>query len=174
VPTPIQAGRIISPDFKMPYTWQSSIGFQRQLGPVMGIEADLTHWKWYNDTRTRDVNLFFDPTTGYNQDPRIVGRPNPAYNQINWFESTGTQDYLALSTAFTRRFRDRFQAGATYTLVLYQHDDGGIGYVSGTANNAFDPLDGEWARTTAFQRNTVRLHGTFELPYEVSVSLIYL
>ena len=174
VPTPIQAGRIISPDFKMPYTWQSSIGFQRQLGPVMGIEADLTHWKWYNDTRTRDVNLFFDPTTGYNQDPRIVGRPNPAYNQINWFESTGTQDYLALSTAFTRRFRDRFQAGATYTLVLYQHDDGGIGYVSGTANNAFDPLDGEWARSTAFQRNTVRLHGTFELPYEVSVSLIYL
>jgi hypothetical protein len=174
VPLPRQAGRIISPDFEMPYTWQSSVGFQKQLGAAMSVESDLTHWKWYNDTRTRDVNLFFDPATGYNKDPRVVGRPNPNYDQVNWFESTGAQDNLALSSAFTRRFQKRFQGGATYTLVFYQHDDGLIGYTAGTSNNPFDPLDGEWARSTAFQRNTVRLHGTFEVPYDITASLIYL
>jgi hypothetical protein len=173
VPLPRQAGRIISPSFEMPYTWQSSVGFQKQLGPAMAIESDLTHWKWYNDTRTRDVNLFFDPATGYNKDPRVVGRPHPRYDQVNWFESTGKQDYLALSSAFTRRFQKRFQGGATYTVVFYEHDDGTIGYTAGTSNNPFDPLNGEWARSTAFQRNTVRLHGTLEVPYGITTSLIY-
>ena len=174
VPLPRQAGRIISPDFKMPYTWQSSLGFQKQLGPAMAVDADLVHWKWNNDTRTRDVNLFFDPATGYNKDPRVVGRPNRSYDQINWFESTGTQDYLALSTGFTRRLHNRFQGGATYTLLFYKHEDGTIGFVNGTANNQFDPLAGEWARAADFQRNTVRLHGTFELPFDFTASVIYL
>src|SRR5690606_19241441 len=141
-PVPQQAGRIISPDFVMPYTWQSSLGFQKQMGTTMSVEADLTHWKWYNDTRTRDVNLFYDPETGYSKDPRTFGRPNPDYAQINWFESTGTQDYLGLSTAFTRRFRNNFQAGATYTVLFYQHDDGSIGYNAGTSDNPFNPLAG--------------------------------
>jgi hypothetical protein len=172
VPIPRQAARVISPAFKMPYTWQSSIGFQKQIGPLMGAEADLVHWKWYNDTRTRDVNLFFDPATGYNRNP-AQGRPNAAYDQVNWFESTGTQDDLALATGFTRRFDKGFQAGATYTLLFYKREDGDIGYVNGTANNQFDSTRGEWSRATDFQRNTVRLHATFQLPYDVTTSVVY-
>jgi Carboxypeptidase regulatory-like domain len=172
VPIPRQAARVISPVFKMPYTWQSSIGFQKQLGPLMGVEADLVHWKWYNDTRTRDVNLFFDPVTGYNRNP-AQGRPNVAYDQVNWFESTGTQDDLALATGFTRRFNKGFQAGATYTLLFYKREDGDIGYVNGTANNQFDSLGGEWSRATDFQRNTVRLHSTFQLPHAITTSVVF-
>jgi hypothetical protein len=172
VPIPRQAARVISPAFKMPYTWQSSIGFQKQLGPLMGVEADLVHWKWYNDTRTRDVNLFYDPVTGYNRNP-AQGRPNAAYDQINWFESTGTQDNLGLATGFTRRFNQRFQAGATYTLLFYKREDGDIGYVNGTANNQFDSTRGEWARATDFQRNTVRLHATLQLPRDVTTSAVF-
>ncbi len=174
VPIPVQAARVISPDFVMPYTWQSSIGFQQQFGPVMGLEADLTHWKWYNDTRTRDVNLFFDPATGYNKNPAGGNRPNKSFSQVNLFESNGTQDYLALSTALTRRLRNRFSGGITYTYVFYQHDDGVIGYVNGSSNNQFDSVDGEWARSTAFQRNTLRAHGSFSLPYDISASVIYM
>jgi hypothetical protein len=172
VPIPRQAGRVISPAFKMPYTWQTSIGFQKQLGPLMGVEADVVHWKWYNDTRTRDVNLFFDPVTGYNRNP-AQGRPNAAYDQINWFESTGTQDNLALATGFTRRFNKNFQAGATYTLLFYKREDGDIGYVNGTANNQFDSPGGEWARANDFQRHTFRLHSTFQLPHDVSASVVF-
>jgi hypothetical protein len=173
VPLPRQAGRVISPDFQMPRTWQSSLGFQKQLGAVMSVESDLVHWKWTHDTRTRDVNLFYDPATGYNKDPRTLGRPNAAYDQVNWFESTGKQDSLALASGINRRFQNRFQAGATYTLLFYKHDDGDIGYVAGAANNPFDPLDGEWATSTDFQRHTARLHTTVELPFETTISAIY-
>ncbi len=173
VPLPRQAGRVISPDFKMPRTWQSSIGFQKQIGAAMSVESDLVHWKWTRDTRTRDVNLFYDPVTGYNKDPRTAGRPNAAYDQVNWFESTGTQDSLALASALNRRFQNRFQAGVTYTHLFFKHDDGDIGYVAGASNNPFDPLEGEWATSTDFQRHTARLYTTVELPFAVTVSAIY-
>ena len=52
--------------------WQSSIGFQKQINPVTGFEADLTHFNRYRDTRTIDPNLFFNPATGYNLNPAAV------------------------------------------------------------------------------------------------------
>jgi Carboxypeptidase regulatory-like domain len=169
IPVPAQSKRILSPDLKMPYTWQSSIGFQKQLGPLMAIESDLTHWIWYNQTVARDPNLFFDPVTGYNVDPRF-GRPNPAYSQISWYESIGKQDYLALSSGFTRRLQNNFQAGATHTLMFYQHDDGASW--SHMGDNSFD-RDAEWARSTSFQRNTVRLWAMYQFPLGLSVSGVY-
>jgi hypothetical protein len=169
IPVPAQSKRILSPDLKMPYTWQSSIGFQKQLGPLMAIESDLTHWVWYNQTVARDPNLFFDPVTGYNVDPRF-GRPNPAYGQISWYESTGKQDYLALSTGFTRRLQNNLQAGATHTLMFHQRDDGASW--SHMGNNPFD-REAEWARSTSFQRNTVRLWAMYQLPLGVSASAVY-
>ena len=172
VPVPPQAARVLSTDYKMPYTWQSSLGFQKQLGPVMAVEADLTHWQWNNDTRDHDVNLFYDPSTGYNVNPNR-GRPNPNYTQVNWFESTGTRDNMALSTGLTRRFKDNFQGGATYTLMLYAHDNGTIGWTAGASNNPFDILDGEWARSTSFQRHTLRLNAMYQLPYEITISGLY-
>lgn len=173
VAVPPQAIRLISPDFEMPYTWQSSIGFQKQLGDSTAIEADLNHWIWYNDTRTRDPNLFFDPVTGYNRDP-ARGRPNPSYSQIVWFESTGKRDYLALASGLTRRYRNNFQGGVTYTLMFYQNDDGTIGYTQGDADNQFDHLDAEWARSTDFQRSTVRVWAMYQLPLGLSVSGVYM
>ena len=41
-----------SPTSRIPYTWQSSIGFQKQLNSVTGFDADLTHYNEYRDTRT--------------------------------------------------------------------------------------------------------------------------
>jgi hypothetical protein len=173
VPVPAQTARILSPDFVMPYTWQSSVGFQKQLGTVTGIEADVTHWIWYNDIRNRDPNLFYDPATGYNVDPRF-GRPNKAYDQINFWESTGRKDNLALSTGLTRRLRDNFQGGLTYTLMLYAHDDGNFSYTEGPANNPFDTLDGEWAQSGDFQRHTLRAQAMYRLPWGFRVSGLYM
>ena len=68
--------------------------------------------------RGRDPNLFYDPVTGYNLDPAIFGRPNPAYGELQWMESTGKTETMLLSTSFTRRFKNNFQGGVTYTRTL--------------------------------------------------------
>lgn len=166
VPLPVQAPRVIASDYVMPYSWQSSIGFQKQLGPVMGFDADLTYMGEKNQVRGRDPNLFYDPVTGYNLDP-ARGRPNPAYGQLQWMESTGKTETMMLATSFTRRFRDNFQAGVTYTRTLKQNDNTtGFGI---QADNQFN-LDGDWSRSTSFQRDTVRANGIVTLPWQMSLS----
>lgn len=169
-PLPAQSPRVIAHDYQMPSTWQSIIGFQRQLGSQLGVEADLTHWKGYNFARARDPNLFFDPATGYNRNPN-QGRPDPAYTQIQWLESKGKADYAAISSAITRRYRNNWQASLSYTLMLFMHDDT-TGFQS-QGDNPFDP-GAEWARATDFQRHTVRFNAIWKLPYGASLSGAYL
>ena len=166
VPAPVQTARIIADDYVMPSSWQSSIGFQKQLGAVMGFDVDLTYLDERNQVRGRDPNLFYDPVTGYNLDPNRYGRPNPIYGEIQWMESTGATETLLLASSFTRRFRDNFQAGVTYTRTLRRNDNTtGFGI---QANNQFD-LDGDWSRSTEFQRDTFRANGIVNLPWQITV-----
>jgi hypothetical protein len=174
---PPQSPRIISPDYKNPYTWQSSIGFQKQINSVTGFEADLTHFNEYRDTRTVDPNLFYDPATGYNKNPAAVGgvpnRPNTGYTQIAYFVATGHRDQTQISTALNRRFKNNFQSGVTYTYMISMHDDGNIGYTAPGQNNQFDYLNGEYGTSTDFQRNTVRVWTLYRMPFGVSASVSY-
>ena len=170
MPLPAQGPRVIAHDYQMPSTWQSIVGFQGQLGPQLGIEADFTHWKGYNFARQRDPNLFFNPATGYNRNP-AQGRPDPAYGQIQWLESNGSADYAAISSGITRRYANNWQAAMSYTYMLFANDDTTNFQYQG--NNPFDP-DAEWARSTEFQRHTLRFNGIWRLPYDMSVSGAYL
>jgi hypothetical protein len=167
VPAPAQAPRVIADDYVMPYAWQSSLGFQKQLGSAMGFDADVTYNRERNLVRGRDPNLFFDPITGYNLDPARAGRPNPTYGQVQWMESKGRAETLMLATSFTRRFRNGFQAGLTYTRTFIQKDNTtGFGI---QANNQFD-LEDEYSRSGDYQRDTIRANGIVTLPWDVSLS----
>ncbi len=173
VPLPPQQPRVIAHDYQLPYSWQNVIGFQKQLTPSTGIESDLVHWEEYNIDRARDINLFYDPVTGYNKDLTTFGRPDPNYGQFQWQDSTGRSDYLALSTGLTRRFRDNFQFNLTHTLMFYKHDNHQGAYSFTTfGDNQFD-IDDDWARSGDFQRNTLRVSGLYHLPWDLNVSAAY-
>ncbi|MGE0814434.1 MAG: carboxypeptidase regulatory-like domain-containing protein [Vicinamibacterales bacterium] len=170
-PLPAQSPRVIASDYKMPYTWQSTIGFQRQLGERFGVDADLTHWKGYNFARQRDPNLAFNPATGYNLPPTAANRPDPKFGKIQWLESTGHADFAAISSGLNKRYSNNWQAGVTYTYMLFMHDDTTNFQYEG--NNPFDP-DAEWARSQEFQRHTLRVNGIYHLPFDINLSGAYL
>jgi hypothetical protein len=170
VPLPPQSPRVIAHNYVMPYTWQTSIGFQKQLGPDIGVDADLVYWKGYNEPRAIDYNQFLDPATGYTQTISRFGRPDPQFTSIQYMESSGEMDYAALQTGARRRFKDNFQMGLTYTLMFKKHDNTtSWGYFP---NNSFDP-DADWARATDFQRNTLRLNGLYNFGWGFSASGTY-
>jgi hypothetical protein len=170
VPLPPQSPIPISEDFIWPYTWQSMLGFQKQLNDVTAFDADVVHYKGYNEDSQRDANLFFDAATGFNRHPNQFGRPNPAYGPIIIRESKGRSDYLGLATSFTRRYRDNWQAGLTYTLMFYKNDTcaGSSGYGC-VPNNSFN-LDADWARSNDFQRHTLRANAIYHLPWDISAA----
>jgi hypothetical protein len=169
VPLPPQSPRVIAADYKMPYTWQSSIGFQTQVGTRWGFEADLTHWKGYNFARQRDPNLTYNPVTGYNLPP-AQGRPDPKFGQIQWLESKGKADQASLQTGINKRYANNWQASLTYTYMFFFNDDTTNFQYQG--NNPFDP-EAEWARSTEFQRHTLRLNGLWRGPLGINLSGAY-
>jgi hypothetical protein len=167
VPVPIQTAYPFDHNFKNPFAWQSSIGFQKQLGPVTGVDLDLTVVKEYRMTRSRDVNLFFDPITGYNLDPARYGRPNPAYSEVKMMNSEGEAENILLSSSFTRRFAGRLQGSIVYTRGISKKDNTtGFGYY---ANNQFDP-DADWGNASDFQRDTLRGNVIVDLPFQMTVA----
>jgi hypothetical protein len=167
-----QGANVIDYNFKTPAAYQATIGFQKQIGPVTGIEADLTAVREINIRIWRDPNLFYDPITGYNLDPRVYGRPDPRWDQIDLAQSTGGMKDLRLATALTQRFHNHFQAGATYTLGIVREGDTAGAYwnqLNSIANNQFNLKD-EWARWNDFQRHTFRVNGIVLLPHDISLS----
>jgi len=170
IPTPPQQTTIIAPDYRNPFGLQMTIGFQKQLGPLMAFDVDYTDLEEMRMVRSRDINLFYDPTTGYNLDPTKFGRPNPAWAQDQWLTSDGRTQTRNIATSFTRRFSHSFQAGLTYTRTLSMKDNTtGFGYF---ANNQFDP-NGDWGNSSGLQDNTLRANGIVTLPLNLSVAASY-
>lgn len=167
-----QVGTIISENFKVPYTWQQSIGFQKQFGEATGIDMDLVHYNMYRDTLTINPLLLYDPVTGYNKNPATAGTANPEWAQITYYVSTGRQDYTALLTGFNRRLKNGVQGGVTHTWVLSSHDTNARSFGDPPANNQFDYLDGEYARSSV-QDHTLRGWMSAELPWGIQTSLQY-
>jgi hypothetical protein len=89
------------------------------------------------------------------------------------FTTDGRKDQTQFSTGFTRRLQKNFQAGFTYTYMFEMRDNGTLGYTAPTANNPFDYLDGEFATSTEYQRNTVRAWTLYQLPWGFSTGVWY-
>jgi hypothetical protein len=172
-PLPPQGVFVIRHDYQLPQLWQSTLGFQNQVGQAMAFDADLTYYRGYFLGQQRDPNLFYDPDTGYNKHPRVFGRPNPDYGAIVLYESVGKSDNLSLATSFTRRYRNNFQGALTYTLMFSRNDTGTSGQnYGGTVNNHFCiPCD--WGRALDFQRHTLRANAIYRMPWNVTLAGAY-
>jgi hypothetical protein len=99
-------------------SWQTSIGFQRQVGASSAVEVDYV----YNGSRNEkviqeNVNVSFDPRTGaplpYSNP---ATRPYPLLGIISVTPYMGYSDYHAVQSAYTKRFSSNWQGSLTYTL----------------------------------------------------------
>jgi hypothetical protein len=167
VPLAPQSISVIAQGYQMPSTWQSMIGFQKQVNAVTGFDADLVYYKGMHEDEQLDPNVYYDPVTGFPKNPSTFGRPNPNFGPINLKASTGYSDYLGLATSFTRRYQNRFQLGLTYTLMFFKNDTG-IGS-AGYGNQQLNPfnLSQDWARSSEFQRHTINANGVWNLKWDL-------
>ena len=107
-----------TPNAQVPYSYQSSIGVQRQFGDATAVTADYV----YNGGRglkntDMNINLAYNPVTGANYPfTNFATRPYPDWGAIPGLVEGGWSNSHALQTSFTRRFSQRWQASGTYTL----------------------------------------------------------
>jgi hypothetical protein len=174
-----------APDAKIPYSYQSSVGLQRQFGSVSAISADYVFTASRDDTTSQNVNLGFDPVTGVNYPfTNIALRPYPAWGSVQMGFPVGRSTYHALQTGFTKRMSNRWQVAATYTLaglwdlnpkpVVLVHDASGIGVSSHPVSFAVPAdLGGEWGLATTDQRHRANVNAIWQLGYGVQLSGVY-
>jgi hypothetical protein len=141
---------------ELPRSWHTSIGFQRQLGDTMAIEADYVYAQGRFEKDVLDnINLLFDPVTGANLDFNVrANRPYPNWGVISMNTHTGRSAYHGLITGLTKRFSDRWQASATYTLSGFWSADARP--FSGLHEVPFPTapdLGGEWGFSEEDQRH---------------------
>ena len=85
VPASVQAVQILGHDAHTPYSFQTSIGVERQFGKDWTLSADFVHWRVYHDWVRQDSNLYYNPATGFSANPATAGRPNANFTTILTF-----------------------------------------------------------------------------------------
>jgi hypothetical protein len=109
----------------VPLMWQSSVGFQRQLAGNAALTADYVYFHGADENiLLPNINLTYDEASGVNYPFDDIGRRfDPLWGIIGMDPKTGWSNYHGLQAAFTKRFSNRWQASATYTLSGFWNGD---------------------------------------------------
>ncbi len=179
---------IATPFMKMPYSWSSSIGFQRQLGTNMGLTSDFNFVGARNERLTiNNLNLSYNPATGLNYPSTDrTRRPIPGWGLTPVSVNTGRSNYRGVETAFTKRLSNNYQYSVTYTLAGLWDDDP-LPYAIDCTRETEESwctmgpvpfsvaadLGGEYGLATSDQRHRAVFNGIWELPLGFQVSGLY-
>ena len=162
--------RLLSTDAETPFAYQTSIGMQRQIGATMSVQADYVFTGSRKDFYLINTNMTLNPATGANFPfADVTKRPYPQYGTIAMYETGGRSNYNGLQTAWTRRFANRWQASATYTLSKMMDN---VTPYQASPDNTFD-IDADYAPAAADQRHRLVFNGIWTLPWSFQVSGLY-
>jgi hypothetical protein len=108
---------VYAPNAVVVYSYQSSVGLQRQLGSTMAVSADYLFTGGRREPVDRNINLTYDPATGANHPFREINRrQHPDWGVLNVTFNEGRSNMHALELTFTKRFSQRWQVAANYML----------------------------------------------------------
>jgi len=172
---------LVPPNAEYPFSYQASIGVQRQMGNTMSVTADYSFNGLRKDRISGyNVNLTYNPATGRNYPfTDFSRRAYPDWNQVLMDIFEGRSNYHGLETSFTKRMSNRWQASGTYTLS---------GYWNGTPapwSGVMNPLPFELAEpfreqyslagsdTGSDQRHRAVFNGIWQVGYGFQLSGLY-
>jgi hypothetical protein len=111
-------------DHDTSYSHMASIGVQRQIGAVTAFESNYVFTGGRKEEYAPNINLTYNPATGANYRFQDVSRrPFPEWGVVRAEIMNERSNYHGWENSFTKRFSDRWQANATYTLAWFKDDD---------------------------------------------------
>jgi len=168
---PSISSQLIAPNAQVPYSWQTSIGVQRQVGDSMGVNVDYVHEaQRHNLTNLSNTNVSFD-ANGLPRNYLIPANdPYPNFAQLAQTFTEASSNYNALATSMTKRFSGKWEASATYTLGFLRDAD----YCPSVAPaNVSRGYCGEYGPATTDQRHRAVFNGIWQGPHDIQISGLY-
>lgn len=150
-------------DFRNPRSFQAAATFEQRLTNDLALTVGYIRNSTWNLQRRLNRNLF-PPTINAAGMPIFpTARPNPAISWLSINESTAHSTYDGMTLTLTRRFADRFQFQANYTLAKTMDDDSNERNFS--QEPALNPFDLKMDRGYSKQdvRHNMNLSGLVDL-----------
>jgi hypothetical protein len=122
-----------------------------------------------------NINLTFNPATGANFPfANRATRPYPDWGVVSMNTHLGRSEYHALQTSLTKRFSNRWQGSATYTLSrLYNADTHPFSGLEPVPFDTARDLGGEWGISADDQRHRLVMNGIWQVGGGFQVSALH-
>ena len=153
--------------------WQTSFGIQRQFGATIAVEADYVYTK---GTRRKGHHRQREPDVQPGHG-RQLSRPNAhrrvcpsRMGVVSMSPHTGKSELHALQTAFTKRYSNRWQASATYTLAGLWNAESSRSRGSRACRSRRSPTSAVSGGSQDDQRHRVVFNGIWQVGYGFQVS----
>ena len=160
----------------LPRTFQTSIGIQQQIGNSTAVTADYVYSKGTHEKDVVDnINLGFNPATGINLPfATRATRPYPDWGVVSMNTHLGRSVYHALQTSVNKRFSNRWQGSATYTLSgLWNADTKPFSGLEQTTFATVPDLGGEWGLSADDQRHRAVFNGIWQVGHGFQLSALH-
>jgi hypothetical protein len=186
-------GRMLDPFFESPYTQQWNVGYAQEIGRNMALEFDYIHILGLHEFSSLDINPRIGPLVNAQRTtsnpPRVLaaqfaahaaeltaafGTPTP-FARITVAQSDSRSRYDAFTVSFKRRYANKFQLNAHYTLsksVAWFGQTSDFGNVAQNQFFKFDPAS-DFGPTDADERHRFVLSGVFDLPWGFQVAPVF-
>ncbi|HEX7177387.1 MAG TPA: TonB-dependent receptor [Pyrinomonadaceae bacterium] len=185
-------GRMLDPDFESPYTQQWNLGFAQELGSNMSVEFDYVHILGLHEFTGLDINPRIGPLINSQRSSGNPGRiltaqfaahaaeltaafgtPTPM-GRITVAQSDSRSRYDAFTVAFRKRYSNKYQLNAHYTLAKSQAWFGAAADFGLQPQNLFDKWDPvNFGPTGEDERHRFVLSGIFDLPWGFQLAPIF-
>ena len=196
-PLPRSRGRMLDQDFESPYSQQWNVGYAQELGRNMAIEFDYVHILGLHEFTSLDINPRVGPLLGLQRNGSLPSYPNDRvlnpqfvahaaelvaafgtsrpFDRITVAQSDGRSRYDGFTVSFRRRYANRFQLNAHYTLskaVAWFGQAGDFGNQAQNVFNKWDPTE-NFGPSDADERHRFVFSGIFDLPWGFQVAPIF-
>ena len=163
--------RTLYADYKPQYTYNYSVGIQRDLGFSFVGDIAYVGSKGRRLLQTRNINAVpygtsflpssIDPSTGQPLPANFL-RPYRGYGDILVSEFAGFSDYDAMQTSINRRYTQGLRFGLSYTLAFAKN----VGGTTGTTNPTVNPFLDVRARNyrDVGRRHNLAVNYSYDIP----------
>jgi len=168
VPVSIQSIQPLAPIVHTPISLQFSIGVEHQINKDWSFAADFVHSRIYHDWIRTDANLYYNPATGYAQNPANANRPDPYYSSILNFTTPNAAGsiYDALQVSINHRFAQNFTTQVAYTLSRLKDSTTAPFYYPNNQMN----LAAEWGPSPDNQTNSLTIAASYNMWKGIALS----
>ena len=157
-----------SPDRRQPYAHQATVGYGRQLGSTIAVQADVVYMRNEDMFLSRNLNPMERANTtrtgAITRHDVFNALGGETYSQQVWvMENTGEAEYRALNLSLEKRYSQNWSGRVSYSLSTSE----------GTAFNQADRntyqylddlnLDQLWGPSTVDRRHILSINGRTEI-----------